>query len=374
MKVCVVASDHTSSVDLPSTDLDGPNTLVMIFASPRVDVAGPIRDLRARLPRAVFVGCSTAGEIRQTQVCDDSIVATIVTFEHTRLRRASAIVPDERASYAAGCEIAESLADPQLRGVIVLSEGIAVNGSELARGINQRLGPDVVVTGGLAGDGERFGTTWVLHEDAPTQRRVTAVGLYGDRIKIGHGSRGGWDIFGPERVVTRSEGNVLYELDGKPALALYKEYLGNLARELPGTALLFPLALLFDGDRRLVRTVLTIDEERQSMRFAGDIPLGQRTQLMRANVERLVQGASEAASLARCAADQQVLSLAISCVGRRLVLKGRVEEELEATLEGLPPQTHQVGFYSYGELSSTFPGTCELHNQTMTMTTFYEAA
>ena len=371
MQLCV--TPFTSGfVDLPSADLDSPNTLMMLFASPCVDIAEPIRQLRDRLPQALFLGCSTAGEIHQTQVRDDSIVVATMKFERTSLRRASAIVDDERSSHAAGRAIAATLADPSLRGVIVLSEGIAVNGSELARGISDGVGPEVVVTGGLAADGERFGTTWVLDGDAPAQRRVTAVGLYGDHIRIGHGSRGGWDIFGPERVVTRSEGNVLYELDGKPALALYKEYLGSRARELPTTALLFPLALLLDGDRRVVRTVLSIDEERQSMRFAGDIPQGQRSQLMRANVERLVQGASEAASLAHCESGQQVLSLAISCVGRRLVLKGRVEEEVEATLEDLPPQTQQVGFYSYGELSSTFPGTCELHNQTMTMTTFYE--
>ena len=72
---------------------------------------------------------------------------------------------------------------------------------------------------------------------------MVAVGLYGEHVKLGHGSKGGWDTFGPERIVTKSDGNVLYELDDKPALALYKEYLGDRAAGLPGSALLFPLAL-----------------------------------------------------------------------------------------------------------------------------------
>jgi hypothetical protein len=61
-------------------------------------------------------------------------------------------------------------------------------------------------------------------------------------------------------------------------------------------------------------------------------------------------------------------------VGRRLVLGSRTEEEIEATLEVLPKGTQQIGFYSYGEISPYTAGTCDLHNQTMTLTTLSEAA
>jgi hypothetical protein len=239
------------------------------------------------------------------------------------------------------------------------------------------LDPAVVVTGGLAGDGDRFSRTWVLVDGRPSAGQAVAVGLYGDSVRIGHGSKGGWDVFGPEREVTRSEGNVLYELDGKPALKLYKEYLGDLAAELPASALLFPLAVRAIGgtaEERVVRTILGVDEATSSMVFAGDVPRGAFAQLMRANFDRLVQGASDAALMTREAEvdGAAVLSIAISCVGRRLVLRQRVEEETEAALEILPPGTRQVGFYSYGELSPHTNGTCELHNQTMTLTTLAE--
>jgi hypothetical protein len=258
--------------------------------------------------------------------------------------------------------------------MIVFSEGLAVNGSELVRGINFVTGPGVVVTGGLAADGERFRSTWVFDGGEPASRRVVALGLYGDRAVVTHGSKGGWDIFGIERHVTRSEGNVLFELDGKPALKLYKDYLGERASGLPATALLFPLAMRQAGDasKQLVRTVLAVNEETQSLTFAGDIPMGSLVQLMRANFDRLIQGASDAATLARAGGDGPVLSLAISCVGRRLVLGQRTEEEIEATLEVLPSRTRQVGFYSYGEISPFASGPCDLHNQTMTLTTLSE--
>jgi hypothetical protein len=233
----------------------------------------------------------------------------------------------------------------------------------------------VVVTGGLAGEGPRFERTWVIVDGKPASGFVTAVGLYGDKINVGHGSKGGWDIFGPERTVTRSTGNVVYELDGRPVLALYKEYLGDLAAELPASGLLFPLAVRAPGDdKRLVRTILGIDEEAQSLIFAGDVSQGHRVQLMQAQFDRLIGGAEDAAALARSRTDTAPqLSVAISCVGRRLVLGERTEDELEATLHALPDGIAQVGFYSYGEISPDLEGTCDLHNQAMTLTTFGEA-
>lgn len=355
---------------LPDPTYDGPSTLVLLFGSSELDMRVPLAELRRVLPRAVVIGCSTAGEIHQAQVADASISAVVVQFQHTRLEHLCLPI-DQANSREVGSQIARTLAAPDLRVVIALSEGLAVNGSELARGLAD-VGPEVVVAGGLAGDGERFGSTWVVRDDVPTSGCVCAVGMYGTYLQVGHGSRGGWDIFGPERLVTRSSGNALYELDGKPALALYKKYLGELAAGLPRTALLFPLAILAD-DRRLVRTVLAVDEDGQSMRFAGEIPEGARVQLMRGNVDRLILGAHDAATATRGPGDEPVLALAVSCVGRRLIMKSRIAEELEATLDVLAPETQQVGFYAYGELSSAHLGACELHNQTMTLTTFYEA-
>jgi hypothetical protein len=357
---------------------DSARTLVVAFGASRFGAdSTPFRELRAALPNARMIGCSTAGEIHGTKVHDDTISAAIVHFEHTSLRVASAPVLAAHDSFGAGLTIGRSLAAPDLRAIFVLSNGTGagVNGSELVSGINEIVGGRAVVTGGLAGDGSRFEKTWVLHDDEPKSGVVAAVGLYGDRLHFGHGSKGGWDIFGPERVVTRSAGNVLFELDGRPALQLYKQYLGERANELPATGLLFPLALRASraADKRLVRTILAVDEPTQSLTFAGDIPEGSLAQLMRANFDRLVEGASGAALMVRNdGTSGPALSIAISCVGRRLVLGQRVEEETEAVLEALPSGTKQIGFYSYGEISPYSDGTCDLHNQTMTLTTIAE--
>ncbi len=381
MKLVTVTHDPQRGWSQPlDSQLDSPHTLVLVFGSPdATQVAAPLAELARALPQAHVLGCSTAGEIHGDKIQDDGLVAAIARFERTELAVARTHVAQAADSFAAGERLARELVREGLRGVFVLSDGLNVNGSELVRGLSSVLPPSVVISGGLAGDGSRFERTWVVENGAPAPGVVSCVGFTGDAVHIGHGSKGGWDKFGPERRVTRAAGNVLYELDGKPALELYKTYLGDRAAGLPATGLLFPLAIrAAAGDEKvLVRTILAVDEATQSMTFAGDVPEGSLAQLMRANFERLIAGAGSAALAtgalqAPGAREADHLAIAISCVGRRLVLGERTEEELEATLEGLPLTAHQVGFYSYGEISTYASGICDLQNQTMTLTSIRE--
>ena len=360
----------------PFPPLDSPDTLVLVFGGSEFLLEpAALLELKAAYPHSLLLGCSTSGEIHGACVEDASLSVAVAGFEHTRLLRAGAEVSGADSSRQAGAALAKILDAPDLKSVLVLSDGLSVNGSELVRGFNDLYQGRVVVTGGLAGDGGRFQRTWVLHEGLPVSARVEAVGFYGDAIRVSHASKGGWDTFGPERRITRATGNVLFELDGKPALELYKTYLGDRASGLPATALLFPLALRMKAgdERQLVRTVLAVDEKEQSLTFAGDVPEGSLGQLMRANFERLIEGAGTAAAGMGVLAGVPTLAIAISCVGRRLVLGERAEEEVEATLQALPEGTEQVGFYSYGEISPYSSGACDLHNQTMTLTVLQEA-
>jgi hypothetical protein len=359
--------------------LDSPNTLVVAFAAPMFHDRPELwSELKRAYPESTVIGCSTSGEIDHTRIRDESVVAAAVRFGASRVKHAVTRLSDAAESFGAGEKIADALSAPDLRAVLVLSEGLHVNGSELVRGLNSRLPAEVVITGGLAGDGDKFGRTWVMSNGKVETNGVVAVGLYGDKVRVGHGSKGGWDTFGPERIVTKSDGNVLYTLDDMPALALYKEYLGERASGLPGSALLFPLSLraTMDDQNSVVRTVLAVDEAKQSMTFAGDIPTGHYAKLMRANFDRLILGAQAAGGAAKLPQESEgpALSIAISCVGRRLVLGERTEEETEATLETMADGTQQIGFYSYGEISPHATGRCDLHNQTMTLTVLSEAS
>lgn len=358
--------------------LDSPNTLVLAFSSPELSANLQLfNDIKNSFPLSSFAGCSGAGEIFQNHVYDNSLSLSIMKFDQSEVKSVSFPITEMTQSFSIGKAIAQKLNREDLAGVFILSDGLSVNGSELVKGVNSLVRSEVIVTGGLAGDGAKFERTWTIVEGKPETGFVTAIGFYGSKIKITHGSQGGWDIFGPVRTVTKAIDNVLYEIDGRPALGLYKEYLGEKASGLPATGLLFPLQIGFndDGERKLVRTILSVNEANQSLTFAGNIPNGSLVQLMRANFDRLIEGAAGAATLAPPESEVggDILTIAISCVGRRLVLGERIDEEVEATLEKLPKKTRQVGFYSYGEISPYVKGKpCELHNQTMTVTTICE--
>lgn len=328
-------------------------------------------------PHAELVGCSTSGEICGTRVSDESIVVTAIEFDYTSIRTAEMGLSESTDSRVAGRELAAKLVDQSLVHVLVFSDGLVVNGSELTRGFVDALPPGIQVTGGLAGDGADFRETLIVSGTQAQTRRVIAVGLYGKRLRVGCGSMGGWDPFGPERLITRSRGNRLYELDGRSALGLYRKFLGEYAEDLPASALLFPLSIRTTVDEpSVVRTVLSIDDDEGSMTFAGDLPEGSYARLMKANFERLIDGANDAAFAAfeSTGSTSPDLALLISCVGRKMVLRQRVEEEVECVQVVLGEGVTLSGFYSYGEIAPSAPGaSCELHNQTMTITTLSES-
>lgn len=357
-------------------DSDGPiaPSLVLFFASPgTLDDGKRFAELKSFYPRAALLGCTTGGEIAALDVHDGAIVATAVEFANTEVKIAEDKIAPGKSAFDVGVAIAKALPCRDLRNVFLLSDGTQVNGTELVAGIQHVLGRNVCLTGGLAGDGANFGTTKVGLNANPESGRVVAAGFYGERIRIGYGSVGGWDAVGPERVITRAAGNTLYDLDGTPALDLYKQYLGPEADNLPASALLFPLRIHPKGrpDESLVRTVVGVDAANKAMIYAGAIPQGYIAQVMLGNFEHLIAGAGRAAE--KAAIPQAKLAILVSCIGRKLLLGQRIADEVEAVSAALGETCRTTGFYSYGEIApmENLP-VCDLHNQTMTITTFAE--
>ena len=335
-------------------------------------------ELRVMYPNARLIGCSSASPISGGDIVENAIAGVALTLKTARIRAEAVDVSG--TSRESGAELGRRLASDDLAGVLVLSDGLLVNGSELTRGISSQIPEGIPVSGGLAADGALFQQTLVGLDELPRSGRIAAVGFYGATVNLTTGSAGGWSVFGPRRQVTRSDGNVLYALDGEPALDLYERYLGEDAKALPSSALLFPLNV-FDPahpEHSVVRTILSIDRDTRSMTFAGDVPQGWTTQLMRGNVDRLVNGAAEAARQIIAAKGElppQTLVLMVSCIGRRLLMGQRTSDEVEAAGAELGSGAVKVGFYSYGEICPhDVSGRGEMHNQTMTITAISEAA
>ncbi|WP_320018560.1 FIST N-terminal domain-containing protein [Labilibaculum manganireducens] len=333
--------------------------------------------IKNSFPDAMIFGCSSSGEISGLEVFEKSISIAAVKFSSTKLRIESVDLTKYKNDIECGEKLCEKFPQKGLKHLMVLSDGITINGCNLLEGIQNKLSKKVAVTGGLAGDGTRFSETLVFDKEGVAKSNcVCALGFYGDSISIGYGTNGGWENFGIERLVTKSKGNILYELDHQPALLLYKQFLGERAKDLPVSGMSFPLSCrVGDSQNAVIRTVHGINEKDQSLIFGGNIPDGGYVKLMKANVDRLISGAelSAKASTDMIPKGESEFAVLISCVGRKLVLKQLVEEEVEVVADVIGKQAVLTGFYSYGEISPfKEDGPGFLHNQTMTITTFSE--
>lgn len=329
--------------------------------------------LKEKFPNAEIALSSSSGEIFCNEVYDDTVALTIISFSTAYIKTSQIDIEDFSCSYDAGKKLIENLPSQDLKWVFILSDGSKVNGSQLVRGLNASRPEEVLISGGLAGDGDKFEKTVVGLNQVPEPNKILAIGFYGANLELSHSSIGGWESFGLERVVTKSHDNVLYEIDNKNALDLYKKYLGKYAEDLPASALLFPLSLTMHQDSlSVVRTILSIKDN--SMIFAGDLPEGSKVRFMKANMDRLIDAANDAASQClKMNTHTPKLGIIISCVGRKIVLGDRVYEEADIVRDVFKSNTVLTGFYSYGELSPLSPfGNCALHNQTITITTVNE--
>lgn len=347
--------------------------LVLAFGSREFICDRDVFDsIKTTYPKAYIVGCTTAGEIYENQVNDDTLIITAINFEKTEVKLFSAEIENIEESYRKGAEIGMKIPKENLKHVFLITEGENINGSKFVEGLVEILPKHIKKTGGMAGSKNIFKDTFVIANDYAKQNLIAAIAFYGEKIKIGYGSIGGWDTFGIERLVTRSKGNIVYELDKRPILDLYNEYLGEYAKDLPGSGLFFPLDVRSPDNRyRYVRTVADIDKENRSLRFAGEIPEGYYARLMRANNNDIISGSMEAAEKSLEEMDEEIFKIAIliSCVGRRVVLKQMVDEEIEAVRSVLGKKVIFTGFYSFGEIApSTTDDVTAFHNQTMTIT------
>ena len=362
----------STSDNFQASDVD----LVLAFGQRTLlDEVKPYASLQQSFPTAQIILCSSSGQISNNSIIEKEIVATAISFDKTSIKTtqinsiANANIDD------LGKKIKNDLISNDLKSILILSEGSHINGTELINELIKQTGATVPIFGGLAGDEYSFEKTIVgLNADA-TPGKIVAVGFYGNHIHFSYSSEGGWGDFGPEREVTLSDKNVLYKIGERYALDLYKEYLGKYAEELPGSSLYFPLSMKENKDSSsVVRTILSIDEEKKSMTFAGNIPQGSHVRLMKGNTDKLIDASYQAAlKIAKTPTENCQLAWLVSCVGRRIVLGDRVEEELEVVKDVFGKKTILCGFYSYGEISPTLKNVaCELHNQTMTIATLSE--
>ena len=352
------------------------NPLVLIFGNRYLLEDTNIYDeIRTIFPTGHLVFGTSSGEIVAGAVNDNHITITAIEFEKSTFEIQTYNIKDaDKDSEKAGAEAVKKLSKEGLKHVFVISEGSTINGSQLTKGMQNEI-PKTLITGGLCGDDSRFEKTLASYNENPKQGEIVVIGFYGETFEASFSIYGGWTPFGPERLVTKSEGNILYEIDGKPALDLYKIYLGDKAKDLPGSALIYPLNVKSQENKQsFVRTILNIDEEKNAMILAGDVPELSSVQLMMTNMDSIAAASETAANRAMEGRNSPPqLALLISCIGRKLVLDQRIEEEVEEVVSVIGNNVTISGMYSYGEIAPFYgERSCKLHNQTMTITLISE--
>jgi hypothetical protein len=381
MKTVQLRKNNTSDWEYLSEKIELKKPLVLVFGNRFMLESDTIyNEIKEIFNDGHIVFGSASGDISTQSVSDDSLTITAIEFEKSSFIIKTTNVLENNSnedidSFKVGKDLISQLPKEGLKHVFVLSEGSFINGSQLTKGMNAATKDNLLITGALCGDAARFEKTICSYNESPKAGEIVAIGLYGESLEVTFSINGGWTPFGPERIVTKSKGNVLYELDNLPALDLYKKYLGEKAKELPGAALLYPLNVKsVEDNNSIVRTILNIDEEENSMILAGDIFKDSKVQLMMTNVDNIVNAAEKAAiSASEARKNKAELAILVSCIGRKLVLAQRVEEEVEEVMEVVGESTAITGLYSYGEIAPFIgENNCQLHNQTMTITLISE--
>lgn len=378
MKAVQLKRNSSGEITYLSEKIDLKEPLVFVFGNRHLlENKNIYNDVKSIFKDGHIVFGSTSGDILGEAVIDNAISITAIEFEKSSFLIKKTNIKKEKSlnSFDTGKRLIEQFPKENLKHVFVVSEGSFINGSQLTIGMNTATENNLLITGGLCGDDANFECTLTSYNENPKEGEIVAIGLYGDTLEISFSTNGGWKPFGPERIVTKSKDNILYELDDKPALDLYKTYLGEKAKELPGAALLYPLNVLSkEENKSIVRTILNIDEDKNSMILAGDVKEGSRVQLMMTNLDNLVDAAENGATQAITLRENKPeLALIVSCIGRKLVLDQRVEEEVEEVIEVIGKEATVCGFYSYGEIAPfNLEMNCQLHNQTIAITLISE--
>lgn len=358
--------------------LRGKAQLLLAFADRQLlEGMDKLLDLRHMYSAADIVLCSTAGEIMDIELHDDTISAVAIYFEKSYHKIARLKIDGYSNSYQVGKDLVAQLPTDELKHILLLVDGLSLNGNELARGVYENVPRYVSINGGLAGDSFDFQRTLLGVNRLPESGVCLAIGFYGEDLLIGQGAAGSWEELRQEYVITRSDYNRLYELDHIPASKVYQDKLGEAYRQFNTSPYSFPVEIWADNTRRdsFIRIVKTIDASRNALLMAGDAPQGFSLRILQTNVDLMLKGAKRASekALRDFPKKNAVLALLINCVGRREILRNRIEEELDTARDILGEQPIMCGFYSYGVIAAWTPYQKPfLQHQTYLLTIFGE--
>ncbi|MDD4938697.1 MAG: FIST N-terminal domain-containing protein [Candidatus Omnitrophica bacterium] len=361
--------------------------LAIVFSSVDLASVGLLKTIGLSLKSQVpIIGCSSAAVICNAGIFKHGVAVMLLSMP-AHMHFSVACVKDikEKTALNAGRELGERLLhgfrDMRRDLSIIFSDGLIEEGSNLINGIQERLGKSFPLAGASASDNMRFLRTYLyFNQEVLTD---SAVGiLLGGKLNFGLGIKHGWKPLGKPRTITRSAGNIIYEIDGKPAVKVYEEY---LARELPQlqkeirlVSTLYPIGMFIPGEEEyLLRNILEIENDGW-LRMQGNVIQGSLVRLMIGTKKSCLNATRQALDEAKRnsfpAADINKGEIknavfVFDSTSRYTLLRREANQELQIIKEGFGKDVPIIGLYTYGEQAPlkaiSYHGQAYFHNQSI---------
>jgi hypothetical protein len=348
---------------------------VFMFASIGYDQHSLLRAVRESTGGAPLTGCSAEGTIDGDNADESNFSVIVTAISSEELRWHNGIATGLRAdSRAVGQRVAQELL-PHLSsetiGLFVFPDGLTDYLEPFFAGLEENLPSDrfLPLWGGGAGNNLSYGEpTYQYCDDEVVSDGVSYALLSGK-------ARAGWAMghalmpIGGERKVTRSQGNVIYEIDGKPALEVLKEYLpeGALADERDWMRYAISLALCFKApsyikdEEYIVRGVPAVRMADGSITVQTEVKEGTSVWFSSRDKEKITTGFDRMTTQIKeqLGGEKPKLVFQFECAtrGKMMLREQEKLQLLERFRQSLDPDTPWAGFYTIGEI-----GPVEEHN------------
>lgn len=327
-----------------------------------------------------LIGCSSAGEIVDENIYEKKISVLIMDINKSYYNLLYKEIREEtnyNSLQILGTEIVDVYENP---AVLLFTGGMTLDGDEVVNQIKKAKKSDYPIYGGMAGDDLTFEHTFSFTNNWITKKGVVALVINNDKVKVQGKCVSGWEGMGTKHQITKSKGNILYEIDGKPALEVYKNYFhfhthfkkevlenNDFFESITGQ---YPLIINRSDDYTIMRSPLVSDFKNDAIVLAGSVIEGEFFQFGIAPDFELLEKTTESFKNLKKEMPKIDAALMINCKGRHTALGPEIIEEIEAIHKLWQAPT--VGFFSYGEIGNATNGTCEFHNVTCTLATLTE--
>ena len=319
-----------------------------------------ISKIKALVPHIKIIGATTSGEILEANDFVESTVLSFSLFENTKIETYSTEFY-KTSSDTATHIISKFPKNRTPKVVISFIDSLNMNGEEY---INEfyKYDKNLTISGGLAGDNGEFKNTIVFTQDGVIKSGAVAVLLFNECLEVVTQASFGWESIGKTMTITKSDKNIVYEIDGIKTFDIYAKYLGiDIAKELPKVGVEFPL-IIKRGKLSIPRAVLKIGEN-GSLIFAGNLHIGDKVKFGYGDIYSIINYSN------KMKVKQSESIFIYSCMARKSLMKDNIRLELIP----LSAITNVSGFFTYGEFySSRGNMSHELLNETMTILSLKE--